>query len=38
MGDNENERRAQQVYSKLIRSYPGSKSAKEAKAFRRRVQ
>ncbi|MFT5198935.1 MAG: tetratricopeptide (TPR) repeat protein [Planctomycetota bacterium] len=37
MGDDEGERRAQQLYSKLARTYPNSKAAKEAKSFRRRL-
>ena len=38
MEDAESERRAQQIYSKLVRTYPNSKSAKEAKSFRRRLK
>ncbi|MCA9002074.1 MAG: tetratricopeptide repeat protein [Planctomycetes bacterium] len=37
MGSDEDERRAQQIYNKLIRNFPNSKSAKEAKSFRRRL-
>ncbi|MBL4771663.1 MAG: tetratricopeptide repeat protein [Planctomycetes bacterium] len=38
LGDSENERRAQKLYGKLVRTYPSSKAAKEAKSFRRRAQ
>ncbi|HPF15072.1 MAG TPA: tetratricopeptide repeat protein, partial [Planctomycetota bacterium] len=36
LGGEDGERRAQALYSKLIRTYPESKSAKEARSFRRR--
>ncbi len=35
--DQESRRRAQLLYSRVIRNFPGSKWANEAKAFRRRV-
>ncbi len=38
MGDAESERRAQKLYSKLVRNFPGTKAAKEAKSFRRRIR
>ncbi len=38
MGGAEDERRAQKLYSKLVRTYPSSKAAKEAKSFRRRLK
>ncbi len=38
IGGSEDERRAQKLYSKLVRTYPNSRAAKEAKSFRRRLQ
>ncbi|MDF1837111.1 MAG: tetratricopeptide repeat protein [Planctomycetota bacterium] len=38
MGDAESERRAQALYSKLVRNFPGTRAATEAKSFRRRIR